>query len=144
MRKNIFLNVSILCLLAGLVGCTGPEGPMGPTGATGATGLTGPPGPGNQTVYSFDLSPSFEAGDFALTCPEVDVDDSASLCSTVCVYFSYDAIEYISLPCTNTEPDLTTTSFFYTIEEDIVSLYYSNSSTTVPGGFTIFVTVINP
>lgn len=141
MRKYFALSFSILFLLVCLAGCTGPEGPMGPTGATG---LTGPPGPGDQIVYSFDLVPSFNLGNFACECPDIDLDYDSELCSTVCVYLSYDGFEYISVPYEYTETDDSTTLIYYTIKEDILNLKYINSGTTVPGEFTLFVTVVNP
>jgi len=122
----------------------GPTGATGVTGPTGATGPTGPPGPGDQTVYAFDLVPSYSAGNFECSCPDIDLDYSSELCSTVCVYLSYDGLEYISLPYERTETDTSTTLIYYTIEEDIINLGYLNSGTTVTGGFTIFVTVVNP
>jgi len=156
MRKNICLNVAVLCLLAGLAGCSGTEGPMGPTGATGVTGPTGPTGPegpagpGNQFVDAGYTDPGSISGYVSITCPDIHVETSAGICSTVCVYIRNN-LEYAhdGTPCYLPESDGSTTYFCYTIEEGELVVYYKNLGTEitvpiVPSRFYIIFTVINP
>ncbi len=147
MRKNICLNIAVLCLLVGLAGCTGPEGPMGPTGVTGATGLTGPEGPagpGNQFVDAGYLVPSEIAGYFTISCPEIHVDTSSYICSTVCVYMSWDQIKYESVPTYAIEDDDSRSDFYYKIKEGELELHYYNDGGRAPSPFHLSFTVINP
>ncbi len=144
MARLLILGLAVASL-ATLTACRGPQGPTGPTGPTGTTGPTGPDGPGTQTTYVFGVTPTSSSGTATANCPVVQADDTSGVYSTVSCYLNFPGYTDSPLvPFTDTETDLTTTSYFYSIEAGTVILGWINSVSTVPGPFNLVVTVVNP
>jgi len=138
--KESYLLIGVVFIgLISLMACTGPEGPTGPTGPQGAQG---PAGPGNQTVYNSSIIPSSYVGYSTINCAEIKKD--SNIISVVTVYTSRTGYsDWAVLPFNVTEADLTVTSWWYSIETGKVYIFWLNSSTTIPLGMDVLISVIN-